>query len=240
MVGSFSVRRAASIVRAPCALVAPVVRVAWVALWAVGCGPTGNDTHVGARATDASEAAERAAAPGSKRGAIRSRKHSGNKASNKPKLDGTRCAAFVPFLPATVEGYRAKGPAEGSDFDLGEGAAIAVLRRGYFKPGISLDIEIVDTERGKRLRDVFEQTRAIDRSTETAVIKPATVLGHKAVAQWNSTTKGARVSVLLESRYLVNLHLRPATDVEGALAAAHALNLAELAQLRPSEQIAAQ
>src|SRR5262245_5366489 len=71
------------------------------------------------------------------------------KFSNTPVLDGTRCAAFVPFVPNTFEGYRAKNAAEGKDIELGEGASLALIRRGYFKTGTALDIEIVDTVQAK-------------------------------------------------------------------------------------------
>ena len=197
----------------------------------VHCGATGSDVHGGAPSRPGVTQVDEAA---SKTGALARKK------SNEPILDGTRCAAFVPFLPAKLEGFRAKAPAEGSDIDLGEGAALAILRRGYWKPGIALEVEIVDTERSKRLRDVFEQTLKLERSNDTAVIKATTVQGHAAVAQWNSTSRGNRVSILVGSRYLVNLNLRPANDASGALEIAAKLDLAELAKLQPSEQIAAQ
>ena len=198
-------------------------------LGTVHCGPTGSDVQ-GGTSTSASQVDEAA----SKTGAL------GRRKSNEPKLEGTRCAAFVPFLPAKIEGFRAKAPAEGSDIELGEGAALALLRRGYWKPGIGLDIEIIDTEQSKRLRDVFEQTLKLERSNDAAVFKATQVQGHQALAQWNSTSRSNRVTILVASRYLVNLNLRPATDVSGAIAIANELDLAELAKLQPSEQIAAQ
>lgn len=206
------------------------VLLAAYALCASSCGSTGSDAHGSARPGAGRESAE--LSDKSKRGMTRK--------SNEPKLDGTRCAAFVPFLPSTVEGYRAKGPAEGSDIDLGEGAALAVLRRAYWKPGSALELEIVDTERGKRLRDVFENSRKLRRSNEAAVIQAIQVQGHEALAQWNSTSKAARVSILLSGRYFVNLNLRPEAGVERAIAIAEKLELAELAALQPSAPIAAQ
>src|SRR5215510_13019900 len=80
------------------------------------------------------------------------------KFSNTPVLDGTRCAAFVPFVPNTFEGYRAKDAAEGKDIDLGEGSSLSLIRRGYYKTGTALDIEVVDTLQAKPLRDLFERT----------------------------------------------------------------------------------
>lgn len=198
-------------------------------LGGVYCGPIGSDVQVGDR--------ERSNAPHTDESAAKT--DTARKKSNAPKLDGTRCGAFLPFLPATIDGFRAKAPAQGSDIDLGEGAALALLRRAYWKPGIGLDIEIVDTERSGRLRDVFEQTLKLERSNEAAVFKATQVQGHKALAQWNSTSRSNRVTILVASRYLVNLNLRPATDVAGALAIAEKLDLAKLAQLQPSEQIAA-
>jgi hypothetical protein len=200
-------------------------------LGTIHCGPKGSDVHGGTSARSSASQVDEAA---SKTGAL------GRKKSNEPKLDGTRCAAFVPFLPAKLEGFRAKGPAEGSDIELGEGAALALLRRAYWKPGIGLDIEIIDTEQGKRLRDVFEQTRKLDRSNDSAVIKATEVQGHQALAQWNSTSRSNRLTILVASRYLVNLNLRPAGDISGALSIANELDLAELAKLQPSDQIAAQ
>jgi hypothetical protein len=218
-------------------LAAGVSRRAWLffaacALCAVDCGPTGNDVHAGARGSTAAPQTrelEREA----------TQKRARKKPSNEPVIDGTRCAALVPFLPATFEGYRAKAGAEGKDIDLGEGAGVALLKRGYYKSGTSLDIEIVDTEQAKPLRALFEETRELERDTDVAVIKSMRIQGHKAVAQWNSTSKSARVAVLVEGRYLVNLNLRPADSIATSVALAEKFELAQLAKLQSADEIAA-
>jgi hypothetical protein len=195
---------------------------------AAACGPTGSDAH-GASARPAA----------SKDGVQDETRDKKRKFSNTPILDGTRCAAFVPFVPNTFEGYRAKAAAEGKDIDLGEGASLALIRRGYFKTGTALDIEVVDAAQAKPLRDLFERTRELERSAEAAVIKPFDLQGYKALAQWNSTSRNARVSVLVEGRYLVNLGLRPSDGIATIMALAEKLDLAGLAQLPMTEQIAA-
>lgn len=196
---------------------------------AAACGPTGNDAHGGASARPAT----------SQDGAQGEARDKKRKFSNTPILEGTRCAAFVPFVPNEFEGYRAKAAAEGKDIDLGEGASLALIRRAYFKSGTALDIEVVDAGEAKPLRDLFERTREIERNVEAAVIKPFNVKGYKAFAQWNSTSRHARVSVLVESRYLVNLGLRPADGIATSMALAEKLDLAALAQLPVTAQIAA-
>jgi hypothetical protein len=160
------------------------------------------------------------------------------KFSNTPLLDGTRCAAFVPFVPNSFEGYRAKNAAEGKDIELGEGASLALIRRGYFKTGTALDLEIVDTVQAKPLRQLFERTRELTRDSEAAVIKPTRISGYPALAQWNSTSRAARVSLLVESRYLVNLSLRPSDGIAAALALAQKLDLRGLAQLSVTDALA--
>ena len=196
------------------------------------CGPNGSDAHVGARARPTSSIpAEPSPQPRAAR--------KGKRPDDEPTLDGTRCAAFLPFLPIAFEGYRAKAPAEGKDIELGEGAGLSVLKRGYFKNSTGLEIEIVDTERSKPLRALFEETRELERDNDTAVIKPIRVQGHKAVAQWNSTARAARVSVLVEGRYIVSLSLRPADNIATSVGLADKLELAGLAKLQTGEEIAA-
>jgi hypothetical protein len=203
----------------------------WVCALAAACGPTGSDAHGGASA--------RPATPQTADGAHGEPRDKQRRYSNTPILDGTRCAAFVPFVPNTFEGYRAKAAAEGKDIDLGEGASLALIRRGYWKPGSALEIEVVDAEQAKSLRDLFDHTRELERNVDVAVIKPISLHGYKALAQWNSTSRAARVSVLVESRYLVNLSLRPSDGIAASVALADKLDLAALAQLPLTEQIAA-
>lgn len=146
---------------------------------------------------------------------------------------------FLPLVPSTFEGFKAKAQPEGKDIDLGEGAALSILKRAYFKTSTALEIEIVDTEQAKPLRTLFEKTRELDRDTEAAVIKSMKVQGHKAVAQWNSTTKAARVTVLVDGRYLVNLSLRPTDNISSSLSLAEKLELSELTKLAADNEIAA-
>ena len=197
--------------------------------WAGACGPRGSDAHGGANARPVPTQDGAQAEQGDKK----------RKWSNTPILDGTRCAAFVPFVPNTFEGYRAKDAAEGKDIDLGEGSSLTLIRRGYFKTGTALDIEVVDTAQAKPLRELFERTREQERSGSTAVIKAINVQSYKALAQWNATSRNARVSVLVESRYLVNLSLRPTDSITTSVALAEKLNLAGLAQLPVTDPIAA-
>ncbi|HKU41331.1 MAG TPA: hypothetical protein VJR89_24375, partial [Polyangiales bacterium] len=128
---------------------------------------------------------------------------------------------------------------EGKDMDLGEGASLALIRRGYFKTGTALDIEIVDTVQAKPLRELFARTRELSRNTEAAVIKPTRIQGYDALAQWNSTSRNARVAVLVESRYLVNLSLRPSDGVATVLTLAQKLDLPGLAHLPVTGPVAA-
>jgi len=216
---------------------------------ASGCGPTGSDAHVGARTRPTTAVAGGAdaatAAPAESARALRAQaKHKPRKSPQPlptdPVLEGVRCAAFVPFLPPTFEGYRAKSVAEGKDIDLGEGAGLALLKRGYFKSSTALDLEIVDTAQSKPLRTLFERTRALEHDGEAAVIKPIRVQGHAALAQWNSTAKATRVTVLVAERYLVHVTLRPSEGLAGAIELASKLDLAGLAELERSDKLAAQ
>jgi hypothetical protein len=205
------------------------------ALCAIDCGPTGNDVHVGARARPAAPLETGSGAAPAKRA----------KAKRAPELvsgdalAGTRAATFLPLVPSTFEGFRAKAQPEGKDIDLGEGAGLAVLKRSYYKSNTALEIEVVDTEQSKPLRALFDKTRELERDTEAAVIKPIKVQGYKAIAQWNSTAKAARVTVLVEGRYLVNLSLRPADNITTSVSLAEKLELPELAKLPADSEIAA-
>jgi hypothetical protein len=206
--------------------VPPTVRVALAALGLIagaGCGPKGPDA--GARAPGAADSITEQSASKAAKGK-RTAKRSGE-----PVLDGVRCAAFVPFLPSVFEQFRAKGPAEGKDIELGEGAGLALTKRGYFKNGSALELEFVDTERSSSLRDLFARTRAIQRETSVAVIRPLQIQGYEAVAQWNETAKIARVTILVE-HVLVNLSLRPSTALDTSLQLAERLDLAAVAKLQ--------
>jgi hypothetical protein len=204
------------------------------ALCAIDCGPRGNDLEVGARARPVSPLEK-----------------SGNDAPKAAKakrtrelvtgdlLESTHAATFLPLVPSTFEGFRAKSQPEGKDIDLGHGAGFSVLKRAYSKASTALEIEVVDTDGAKALRGLFEKTRDLDRDTEVAVIKPIKVQGYKALAQWNSTSRSARVTILVEGRYLVNLNLRPADDIATCVSLAEKLDLPELAKLPADSELAA-
>ncbi|HET6332168.1 MAG TPA: hypothetical protein VFG30_03100 [Polyangiales bacterium] len=204
------------------------------AICAIDCGPTGNDAHVGARARPAAPLETAANDPHARPKAKRTRELVTGDA-----LAGTRASMFLPLVPSTFEGFKAKTQPEGKDIDLGEGAALSILKRAYFKTSTALEIEIVDTEQAKPLRTLFEKTRELDRDTDAAVIKAVKVQGHKAVAQWNSTSKAARVTVLVDGRYLVNLSVRPTDDIASSVSLAEKLELSELTKLAADNEIAA-
>lgn len=201
---------------------------------AIDCGPTGNDVHVGARARPAAPL-ETGASDAPKR--VKSKR--APELVTGDALAGTRAAAFLPLVPSAFEGYKAKAQPEGKDIDLGEGAALSVLKRAYYKTSTALEIEIVDTEQSKQLRTLFEKTRELERDTEVAVIKPIKVQGYKAVAQWNSVSKAARVTVLVDGRYLVNLSVRPAESIKPSVELAEKLELSELSKLAAENEVAA-
>jgi hypothetical protein len=200
-----------------------------------GCGRGPGDAHVGTRATgptDPASAGEDNPLAGKPAG-----KRKGG--SHHPVLDGTRCAAFVPFVPNTFSGFRAKGPAEGKDIDLGQGSSLALIKRGYFKNGSALELEFVDTAHARSLRDLFARTRKLERESDTAVIKPLRIQGYDAFAQWNDTARAARVTILVE-QVIVNLSLRPSDSLHTSLTLAEQLDLEKLATLQRDEHVARQ
>jgi hypothetical protein len=187
---------------------------------AIHCGSTGNDVQIATRAPTEPEESEESQPAKAKR--IR-------ELATGDDLEGMHAATFLPLVPKSFEGYRAKADAEGKDIDLGEGAGFAVLKRSYAKGGTWLEIEIVDTEGANALRTLFEKTRELERDTREAVIKPIKVQGHKAIAQWNQTSRDARVSVLVDARYLVNVRVRPADGIASAVSLAEKVELEKLA-----------
>jgi hypothetical protein len=196
------------------------VLLAACALCALHCGSTGNDVQVASRApadhaaNDQPQPAKPKRIPELVRG---------------DDLESMHAATFLPLVPKSFEGFRAKADAEGKDIDLGEGAGFAVLKRSYAKGGTWLEIEVVDAQGAKPLRALFAKTRELERDTQVAVIKPMKVQGHQAIAQWNETARAARVSVLVEDRYLVNLHVRPADGIANAVSLAEKVELSKLA-----------
>jgi hypothetical protein len=200
-----------------------------VAVGALHCGSTGNDVQVATRAPSEPESDGEPQPGETKRLRV---------LATGDELEDMHAAAFLPLVPKSFEGFRAKSDPEGRDIDLGEGARFTVLKRGYAKGGVWLEIEIVDTEGSKALRALFEKTRELDRDTKDAVIKPIKVQGNEAVAQWNSTSKDARVTVLAENRYLVNVRVRPADGIAAAVALAEKVELDELAKTPAGSEIA--
>ncbi len=194
--------------------------LAAVASCALQCGSTGNDVQLATRAPEEPGASGEPQPAKSKRIP---------ELVSGDALDGTRAATFLPLVPKSFEGFRAKADAEGKDIDLGEGSGFAVLKRSYAKGGTWLEIEVVDTEGAKPLRTLFEKTRELERDTQEAVIKRIKVQGHDAIAQWNQTARAARVTVLVAQRYLVNLHMRPADGIAGAVSLAEKVELEKLA-----------
>jgi hypothetical protein len=200
-----------------------------LALCALHCGSAGNDVQVATRAPSEPESTGEPQPGEAKRLRV---------LATGDELEDMHAASFLPLVPKSFEGFRAKSDPEGRDIDLGQGASFAVLKRGYAKGGVWLEIEIVDTEGSKALRTLFDKMRELDRDTQDAVIKPIKVQGNKAVAQWNSTSKDARVTVLAENRYLVNVRVRPADGVEAAVSLAEKIELGELAKLPADSEIA--
>jgi hypothetical protein len=199
-----------------------------LALCALECGSTGNDVQVATRAPSEPDSAE--PEPGqAKRIRV---------LATGDELEDMHAASFLPLVPKSFEGFRAKSDPEGRDIDLGEGASFAVLKRGYAKGGVWLEIEVVDTEGSKALRALFDKTRELDRDTQEAVIKAIKVQGYKAVAQWNTTSRDARVTVLAENRYLVNVRVRPADGIANAVSLAEKIDFTELAKLPADSEIA--
>src|SRR5215510_3066685 len=141
------------------------------AFFMLHCGRTGNDVQVATRAP-ADHASEEPQPAKSKRIPV---------LATGDELEGMHAATFMPLLPKSFEGFRAKADPEGRDIDLGEGAGFAVLKRSYAKGGTWLEIEIVDTENAAPLRALFDKTRELERNTQEAVIKPIKVQGQKAL-----------------------------------------------------------
>lgn len=189
------------------------------AFGAMHCGSTGNDVQVATRAPSNPAATEAEPAKAKRLREL----------ATGDDLEGTHAVSFLPLLPKSFEGFRAKADAEGKDVDLGDGAGFAVLKRSYSKGSTWLEIEIVDTDGAIALRTLFERTREIERNTQEAVIKPIKVQGQKAIAQWNRTSGDARVSVLIENRYIVNVRVRPADGIASAVSLAEKVELEKLA-----------
>jgi hypothetical protein len=198
------------------------------AVCALHCGSTGNDVQVATRAPSEPDSAEPERGQAKKIRVL----------ATGDELDDMHAASFLPLVPKSFEGFRAKSDPEGRDIDLGEGASFAVLKRGYAKGGVWLEIEVVDTEGSKALRALFDKTRELDRDTQDAVIKAIKVQGYKAVAQWNTTSRDARVTVLVDNRYLVNVRVRPADGIAAAVGLAEKIEFSELAKLPADSEIA--
>lgn len=195
------------------------VLLAAFAFGAMHCGSTGKDVPIATRTPNEPEESEETQPAKAKRIRV---------LATGDDLEGMHAATFLPLVPKSFEGFRAKADAEGKDIDLGDGAGFAVLKRSYAKGGTWLEIEIVDTEGAKPLRTLFEKTRGLERDTKEAVIKPTQVQGHKAIAQWNQTSRDARVAILVDGRYLVNVRVRPADGIANALSLAEKLELEKL------------
>jgi hypothetical protein len=145
------------------------------------------------------------------------------------------------FVPDKLDGYRARSVLEGHDLTLTPDIALLTARRAYARDGVSLDLEVIDTQRGDRVRNVFKRTRELSRETPNAVLRPMKVQGHPALSQWTQATRVARTSVLVADRFLVNANVKPADSVTPSIDAVQKLDWAALEKLaaEPSPPTAA-
>jgi hypothetical protein len=145
------------------------------------------------------------------------------------------------FVPDKLDGYRARSVLEGHDLTLTPDITLLTARRAYARDGVSLDLEVIDTQHGERVRGVFKRTRELSRETANAVLRPMKVQGHPALSQWTQATRVARTSVLVADRFLVNANVKPADSVTPSIDAVQKLDWAALEKLaaEPSPPTAA-
>ena len=141
-----------------------------------------------------------------------------------------RALAF--FVPDSIDGYRARTATEGHDLVAAPQAGVLSVKRSYSgKDDVVADLELLDTAHGARVRNVFNRAREVQRENDKVVIRPMKIEGHKALAQWFDTTHVARISVLVDDRFLFNANVKPADSPAPAIALAQKLDWDRLAAL---------
>lgn len=162
----------------------------------------------------------------SKLGLKKSRRKRGPRSST-----GTAWRNLTFLVPDSFEGYRARSATEGHEVDLTAGMTLTTIKRAYGRENVLYELEVLDTVRCDRLRQVFNRTRDLNRDSPRAVIKALRVKGFKAVTQWAEATKVARTSVLVADRFLVNVSAKPADSTAPSLTFADKLDWPGLERL---------
>jgi hypothetical protein len=145
---------------------------------------------------------------------------------------------LLPILPDQLDGYVAEGPATARRVSVPNGGALTTVKRTYKKDASTLELEVIDSLHSPNIRSIVKLSAQIETDTASVVRKPEKVGAYTAIAQWHAATSMARIGVLVDDRFIVNVNLNPASAFEPGLELARKLDLAPLAKL--SAEVAAE
>jgi hypothetical protein len=139
--------------------------------------------------------------------------------------------ALVALLPSQLGDFAAVGAATGSTRGVG-GLQVSTVHRVYHNGAREAQAEIVDTSLHPMLREVFTTMQSVFEDSPNLVRRPVTVGSAPAVLEWHGSSQRSEVQLLVASRYLVKVWIRPATSQDEAVALARQLDLASIAAVR--------
>lgn len=141
---------------------------------------------------------------------------------------------LVPFVPDKVGGYQAERPLKGSTAGIG-GLQQSRVKRRYARGDKKLRLEIIDTSMVPMLRTGFAMARSMHRDSTEGITRGLDVSSQPGVLQWRSSSKRAKLTLLVGGRFLVALKLRPVKggdEVDEIVSLAKSLDLGALAKLK--------
>lgn len=137
-----------------------------------------------------------------------------------------------PFLPDRLGEFSSAGELKGKTVSLGKMKATTVNRPYAAKKGPKLRVEIIDTSMAPMMRVGFATINAYDEDSTEGKKKATRVKDNPAFLQWHKQRSRGNITILVASRFLVKLTLRPCAKPEDLTAAANTIDLAGLAKVK--------
>jgi hypothetical protein len=140
-------------------------------------------------------------------------------------------ARLIQLLPEQLDGYVADAPVVARRVNVPNGGALTTVKRTYKKDASSLELEIIDSLHSPNIRSIVKLSAQVEANTPSVVRKPEKVGEHLAIAQWHQATHMARIGVLVNDRFIVNVNVGPTGSPDLGLELARKLDLTPLVTL---------
>jgi len=150
-------------------------------------------------------------------------------AQGQKSVDPVNWRELVPFL-ADIQGWDAKGEAEGSSFSMGN-YKVSKASREYSSGDKGLEIEIVDGGFAPMVYAGIKMAMSFEIDTSDEYLKKITIKNYPGVEKYQYRNKEAEVIILISERFVVTLKGDNFEDTKELKAIAETLDLDGIAAL---------